>query len=263
MERSRTGLFFAVLLLCGCSTTVERDGPGKRRAPTDVADAVPKVEAKSKYGNPASYEVLGKRYYTLKTAAGFSQRGVASWYGEKFHGRKTSSGEVYDMYKMTAAHKGLPLPTYVEVINLDNQRRAVVKVNDRGPFHDNRVIDLSYAAALKLGVVEKGTAFVQINAIDPSSEGQRTARNVQYPANSQQSGVYLQVGAFRERQNAQALVDKLTRVVAGKVGITQVFTAGSTLHRVQIGPVMSVAAADSLVAALASIGISEHHFVSN
>ncbi len=99
MERSRTGLFFAVLLLCGCSTTVERDGPGKRRAPTDVADAVPKVEAKSKYGNPASYEVLGKRYYTLKTAAGFSQRGVASWYGEKFHGRKTSSGEVYDMYK--------------------------------------------------------------------------------------------------------------------------------------------------------------------
>ena len=109
---------------------------------------MPRQETRSKYGNPESYVVLGQRYYTLKTAQGFSERGVASWYGKKFHGRKTSSGEIYDMYKMTAAHKGLPLPTYVQVRNLDNGRTAVVKVNDRGPFHDNRIIDLSYAAAL-------------------------------------------------------------------------------------------------------------------
>ena len=161
-------LCIAILAIAGCGVIVERDGPGRTLSPNNIKDAVPRKEPRSKYGNPESYVVMGKRYYTLKTARGYSERGVASWYGKKFHGRKTSSGEIYDMYKMTAAHKGLPLPTYVQVRNLDNGRTAVVKVNDRGPFHDNRIIDLSYAAALKLDVADKGTAFVEVRALDDS-----------------------------------------------------------------------------------------------
>ena len=150
-------------------------GDGRVRAPTRVppsppADAEPRAEPLSKYGNPESYVVFGTRYYTLKSARGFVEQGIASWYGNPFHGRRTSSGEIYDMYKMTAAHKQLPLPTHVAVRNLENGRTTVLRVNDRGPFHDNRVIDLSYAAALKLGVVDKGTAFVEVRALEP---GQR------------------------------------------------------------------------------------------
>jgi len=133
----------------------------------DTKDAVPKVESKSKYGNPKSYVVHGKRYYTKTNADGHVEKGLASWYGKKFHGRKTSSGERYNMYAMTAAHKSLPLPSYVKVTNVKNGRSAVVKVNDRGPFHGKRVIDLSYAAARKIGVIKHGTAMVEVRAIDP------------------------------------------------------------------------------------------------
>jgi len=158
-------------LFAGCSTQVERDGPPPDPARASEAPAVvPKAEPRSRYGNPASYEVLGRRYYTLTSSEGFVERGVASWYGKKFHGRRTSSGEPYDMYKMTAAHKRLPLPTYVEVTNLDNGRKAIVKVNDRGPFHGNRIIDLSYAAALKLGIADAGTGFVEVRALTPGGD---------------------------------------------------------------------------------------------
>jgi rare lipoprotein A len=156
-----------VALLSGCAGSGGKDGPGDRSGFTDAPDAVPKVEPKSKYGNPASYVVFGKRYKTKTSSAGHVERGVASWYGKKFHGRRTSSGERYDMYAMTAAHKSLPLPTYAKVTNLENGRTAVVKINDRGPFHGDRVIDLSYSAARKLGVVSKGTAVVEVRAIDP------------------------------------------------------------------------------------------------
>lgn len=156
----------AALSACGGLDTIRpRD-----LNPDDIANAVPGEEPRSAYGNPDSYVVNGKRYYTLRTAEGFAERGIASWYGNPFHGRRTSSGEVYDMYRMTAAHKQLPLPTYVQIRNLDNGRTATVKVNDRGPFKDNRVIDLSYAAALKLGVVAKGTAFVEIRAVNARGE---------------------------------------------------------------------------------------------
>lgn len=134
----------------------------------EIPDAVPRVEPLSRSGNMASYKVRGKRYFTKTTSAGHVERGLASWYGKQFHGRKTSSGERYDMYGMTAAHKTLPLPTYVQVTNVENGRTAVVKVNDRGPFHGPRVIDLSYSAAKKLGVIQKGTAMVEVRAIDPS-----------------------------------------------------------------------------------------------
>ncbi len=158
-------------LLGGCAsggdTRTEVAGSGgSDRA--DIPDAVPRAEPLSRSGNPASYKVRGKRYFTKKTSTGHVERGLASWYGKQFHGRKTSSGERYDMYAMTAAHKTLPLPTYVQVTNVENGRTAVVKVNDRGPFHGPRVIDLSYSAAKKLGVVQKGTAMVEVRAIDPS-----------------------------------------------------------------------------------------------
>ncbi|MGE5153682.1 MAG: septal ring lytic transglycosylase RlpA family protein [Bdellovibrio bacteriovorus] len=127
------------------------------------------MEPLSRSGNPASYQVRGKRYFTKPTSAGHVERGLASWYGRQFHGRKTSSGERYNMYAMTAAHKTLPLPSYVRVTNMENGRSAVVKVNDRGPFHGPRVIDLSYSAAKKLGVINKGTAMVEVRAIDPAN----------------------------------------------------------------------------------------------
>lgn len=158
-------------LLGGCASgggtqTVVAASGGSDGA--EIPDAVPRVEPLSRSGNPASYHVRGKRYFTKKTSAGHVERGLASWYGKQFHGRKTSSGERYDMYGMTAAHKTLPLPTYVQVTNVENGRTAVVKVNDRGPFHGPRVIDLSYSAAKKLGVIQKGTAMVEVRAIDAS-----------------------------------------------------------------------------------------------
>jgi len=159
-----------LLGLAGCSSSPERardaDGPPSGGVP-DLADAVVRDEPRSRYGNPPSYVVFGRRYYTMKSAEGYRERGIASWYGTKFHGRRTSSGERYDMYRMTAAHKALPLPTYVEVRNLQNGRTAVLRVNDRGPFHDGRVIDLSYAAALKLDILRTGTGLVEVRALAP------------------------------------------------------------------------------------------------
>jgi len=159
-------LGIAVASLSGCSSTGTKDWEADSGY-TDIADATPQVEPKSKYGNPASYVVFGKRYYTKASSEGHVERGVASWYGKNFHGRRTSSGERYDMYAMTAAHKTLPLPTYARVTNVDNGRSAVVKINDRGPFYGERIIDLSYSAARKLGVVAEGTAMVEVRAIDP------------------------------------------------------------------------------------------------
>ncbi|MEM7254504.1 MAG: septal ring lytic transglycosylase RlpA family protein [Pseudomonadota bacterium] len=155
-----------VLGLGGCSTP---DGPPLIEPLFDPPDAVPRVEAKSARGNPPSYVVFGKRYYTQSSSVGYRQRGVASWYGRKFHGRDTSSGERFDMLKMTAAHRSLPLPTYVRVTHVRTGKSIVVRVNDRGPFHDDRIIDLSYAAAKKLGILSQGTGVVDVEAIDPSA----------------------------------------------------------------------------------------------
>lgn len=145
--------------------------PSKDRAPLvkldpdTIDDAVPEPVTLARYGNHTPYDVLGKRYFLMPTAKGYAETGTGSWYGEKFQGQPTSTMEPYDLYSMTAAHKTLPLPTYVRVTNLENNRSAIVKVNDRGPFVDDRVIDLSYAAATKLGYAEKGTARVRVEAI--------------------------------------------------------------------------------------------------
>nr|VFK02139.1 MAG: rare lipoprotein A [Candidatus Kentron sp. H]VFK02511.1 MAG: rare lipoprotein A [Candidatus Kentron sp. H]VFK05458.1 MAG: rare lipoprotein A [Candidatus Kentron sp. H] len=163
-------IFLLTALLAGCGLIPAQDGPPLffRLDPNNIQNAVPRVESRSQYGNSPFYTVYGKRYHVLLSSTGYVRRGIASWYGRKFHGKRTSSGETYDMYAMTAAHRSLPLPTYVRVTNLENKRQAIVRVNDRGPFHTNRIIDLSYAAAVKLGIARKGTVHVEIHAIDPS-----------------------------------------------------------------------------------------------
>jgi peptidoglycan lytic transglycosylase len=154
----------AMALQWGCAS----NGPAVRPSPVDSAQG--EQSAHSDRGNPPFYDVLGRRYYVLPTSDGYRARGVASWYGRDFHGLATSSGETYNMNAMTAAHTTLPIPTWVEVTNLENGKRVVVKVNDRGPFVDNRLIDLSYAAALRLDMVRNGTARVEVRALSsPSS----------------------------------------------------------------------------------------------
>jgi len=140
-----------------------------------VPDAVPRVEPRARNGNPPFYEVFGKRYFVLASSTGYVERGVASWYGPGFHKVQTSTGEPYDMYAMTAAHKTLPLPAYVRVTNLQNGRSVVVRVNDRGPFVGNRIIDLSYTAAAKLDMLRNGTAMVEVRSIDPVAPAQPAA----------------------------------------------------------------------------------------
>jgi len=133
----------------------------------ELPDAVPQAEFKSRSGNPESYVIEGTTYRVLRTSDGYREEGIASWYGGYFHGRRTSSGDTYDMYQMTAAHKSLPLPTYVRVTHLGNGRSVVLRVNDRGPFVEDRIIDLSFAAASKLGMATIGTARVEVVALDP------------------------------------------------------------------------------------------------
>lgn len=272
---SAFGTFCAILLavlFSGCAVVSERDGPPAVK-PGPTPDATVTQEPRSRYGNPESYEVFGQRYYTLKSSAGFRERGVASWYGKKFHGRRTSSGETYDMYQMTAAHKSLPLPTYVKVTNLENGRTATLKVNDRGPFHDNRVIDLSYAAAVKLGVAEKGTAFVEVEAISahqvpkqpPMVAGTPAAQAPRTPATQAPAAqnLFLQVGAFSERPNAERLSAEIGKVVPNRVHVREFNAAGQPVYRVQVGPIATVDSADQLVAMLTGLGIEQHHFVTN
>ena len=159
--------------------------PGTTLDPALIKDAVPHAEPPSRYGTPNTYSVFGRQYHTLSSGEGFAERGLASWYGTKFHGRRTSSGEPYDMYAMTAAHKSLPLPSYVEVVNLDNGERAIVRVNDRGPFHEGRIIDLSYAAAVRLGVDKKGTARVTIRTLSAADMPPAPRRGTPVPAATQ------------------------------------------------------------------------------
>lgn len=258
------------LLLSACGSLphnrygLARDSaPSKNVDHTRVANAVPKVEPRSKYGNPKSYVVQGKRYTVRKSARGFKQTGHASWYGTKFHGHRTSSGEPYDMYAMTAAHKTLPIPVYVEVHNLDNHRKIIVRVNDRGPFVDGRIIDLSYVAAKKLGIDGQGTGRVEIRTIDPRKK--RT--NVQPTASTKltiagSSGqLYLQVGAFTDHANATQLLSRLVAATNENVLINRKSTGDQDVYRVRIGPLKSESEANLLSERLSPLGISSPHVV--
>jgi rare lipoprotein A len=239
------------------------DGPGEHRDVSQVPNAVPKVEARSRGGNPSTYVVLGKRYYTLQDSKNFVERGIASWYGRKFHGRKTSNGEVYDMYTMSAAHKKLPIPTYVKVTNLENGRSVIVRVNDRGPFHENRVIDLSYAAASRIGMLGKGTALVEVRAIDPSApKPAATTRVAHKPPRGKKAGaappqIFLQAGAFSSSENAERLRNRLQQGLARSVRVTPVSTSAGAVHRVQVGPLASVEVADNVTTQMHEFGIRQ------
>ncbi len=218
---------------------------------------------KSSSGNPSSYVVFGKRYYVLDSAEGFVERGIASWYGIKFHGRKTSSGEVYNMHAMTAAHKNLPLPTWVHVKNLDNGRTAVVKVNDRGPFVDGRVIDLSYAAAVKLGVKGPGTANVLISAID---RGQTRPTSVvrTIPLTDQPEKdvpLFIQMGSFASQVNAANLVQDLRAANENSARISQLQTQDGMFYRVRVGPLYDIDEANAVVRRLRSKGFQTARIV--
>jgi len=254
------GLALSLAACAGSRYSHRHDGaPREARDVSHIPDARPKVEPRSRYGNPRTYTVNGRTYRVMDSAAGYVERGIASWYGRKFHGHRTSSGETYDMYGMTAAHTRLPLPTYVQVTNLKNGRTVVVKVNDRGPFHPNRLIDLSYAAAKKLGIVETGTGLVEVRAIDP-----RNGRTPAKPAVTRHQvpvryGLYLQVGAFSSRTNAENLRRRLDDF--GTVAIQRVGQRHKSLYRVRIGPLGSVEEADRLAERLIAAGFDAPHVV--
>ena len=258
----RWWVVLALPVLSSCSSLpshgyYREDGPPA--VPVDVTqvpDAVPRVEPRSPYGNPSSYEVNGQRYQVLASSAGYDERGIASWYGSKFQGHRTSSGELYDMNAMTAAHATLPIPCYVEVTNLRNRRKVVVKVNDRGPFLRNRLIDLSYVAAVKLGITGDGTGLVEVRAINPGAPLPKLART---PAGGR-SDLYLQVGAFSERDNARRLQQRLSDVDPG-AGVRISEGAGDKLYRVRIGPLPSVEEVDRLSRKLNALGLADTHVV--
>jgi rare lipoprotein A len=254
-------ILFSMLALTACGGgNTKRDGPGSARIPGIPDDAVPRAEPRSKYGNKPIYEVFNKRYTVLASSAGYRERGVASWYGKKFHGKLTSNREAYNMYAMTAAHKTLPLPTYVRVRNLRNNKTIVVRVNDRGPFVSNRIIDLSYAAALKLDMVRDGTSLVEVTAINfDTPAGDRPTR-VSRPA-PQSNRIFVQVGAFGERSNAARRLSVLSRSGVTNGFIHEDRSSGTALFRVRIGPVADVVQYDLLVQELAIMGITDPYLI--
>ncbi|HEY8519219.1 MAG TPA: septal ring lytic transglycosylase RlpA family protein [Gammaproteobacteria bacterium] len=262
------GTLVLVALQWGCA--------GHRAQPPPSPGSPTVIQApRSDRGNPPFYDVLGKRYYVLESADGYVAEGIASWYGPGFHGLSTSSGERYDMHAMTAAHTTLPIPTWVEVTNLENGRKVVVKVNDRGPFVRNRLIDLSYAAALELDMIKKGTARVRVRALGtpPPAEplqardtlprfeviSSATADTVR-PDDRPLRQMFVQVGAFADRTNAERLAAELEARGFRSFVLSQP-DGRRTLHRVRLGPVADDAEFDRVRGRLRALGYEEAHLV--
>jgi rare lipoprotein A len=223
-------------------------------------------DSRGSRGNPAFYTVFGQRYYVLDTSSGYKERGVASWYGKKFHGKATSSGEIYNMYAMTAAHKTLPLPTEARVTNLRNGKSVIITINDRGPFVDNRIIDLSYSAARQLDMITAGTALVEVETL--SSGGRVAAKPVDtqttliMPTTIAESvKLYLQVGAFGEQLNAQQLQQKLQAGGLDNVIVHYDGESQPALYRVRLGPISGVSEYDELVKKIANVHVGNTHLV--
>jgi len=261
ISRSTTKAFFSLVILCSlfsCTTMDKRDldaGPDRPIDWTQVKPVVPKYETKSRYGNPVSYEVAGSTYHLLASSNKYKRKGVASWYGSKFHGRRTSSGETYDMLQLTAAHKTLPIPCYVRVTNLDNGKVLVVRVNDRGPFVKSRIIDLSYAAAHQLGMAEKGTANVVVESIDFPDQVKNTSvntpvRNVGIQSSGKGKYRFVQVGAYANAESAKKLAKVLDREIKLPVKVSWIRRSGKKLYRVRIGPIKTLETAMQLAETL-------------
>ena len=292
MRAGRALLLVALLALPGCSLLrrgpeAPSPGAGVPAPPRDLAaipDAVPRDEPRSRYGNPETYEVFGRRYRVMKSAKGHVERGLASWYGPGFHAERTSSGEPYDMYAMTAAHKTLPIPCFVRVTNLENGRSVVVRVNDRGPFVGDRIIDLSYTAAWKLDMLRAGTAKVEIRVLEPGRRAPPPpvvaaaipAAPVTAPVTAPVAapiaapiaaptpaaiaaggGGLLQVGAFGSRANADALVTRLQASGIGDASVSEASVGGRTVFRVRVGPVVDATQALELADRLRAFGIPD------
>jgi len=265
-------------VLAGCASN-------SAQAPAGAGQSSVINPERSSRGNPPFYEVFGERYYVLDSSDGFSEQGVASWYGRDFHGKPTSSGEAYDMYELTAAHKTLPIPTWVEVTNVANGRKVIVKVNDRGPFVDDRIIDLSLRAAQELDMIDAGTARVRVRALGaPASFGnepsqmiadtapqpqQRRGFSIISEAQADSVGAgddvyhpnYAQVGAFSDRANAARLVEQLRDDGFGDSFMLTSGQGREQIHRVRIGPITDAAHFDRVRADLRAIGINEVRLV--
>lgn len=240
------GMLTTALVLGGCASSPPTatankggyyldDGP-EANPPSNldaVPDAVPRDEPLHRFAN-RTYVALGNTYTPQTVRGTYSEEGLASWYGRRFHGRKTASGEAYDMYAMTAAHPTLPIPSYARVTSLGNGKSVVVRINDRGPFHSNRIIDLSYTAAHKLGFLGRGSSRVRVESIDPTVN--------EMPGNVAGDNLFLQVGAFGQIENARKLLERVQRELALGMERARVVLAG-TLHRVLIGPYASEDAA--------------------
>ena len=253
-QPQRLAILLIALCLGACSLTpgVEKDGAGKRIDTTVIPNATPKSEPITNAGNKSPYEVFGKTYWVLPTSKGYKETGIASWYGTKFHGRLTSNGEIYNMYGMTAAHKSLPIPSYARVTNVANGSSVVVRINDRGPFHGERLIDLSYVAAMKLGYADKGTAKVLIEVIDTEVHPQTLANPpliiqaalkaaakssppiiASEPVAAAGTGNYLQVGAFQD----MALATEMQGKISGLTSKPIVVRNQDNLFKLWIGPI--------------------------
>lgn len=279
----KVGLILLVTVMAGCSTpsrySMDTDAaPDTEFDVSELPDPIPVYEPKSRGGNMSSYKVWGKTYHVLPTAEGYRERGGASWYGAKFHGHKTSNGETYNMYEMSAAHKSLPLPTYAKVTNLDNGRSVIVRINDRGPFHEGRIIDLSYAAAKKLGYYSSGIANVEVEAITVPKQAAVAHQNNAVPGPTAPSkteikvgnsiepvvsalaegyGYFVQVGAYSTEEAAQKVkqrVDAHTQQSAfdmsSTVTASNVKTAADeakVFHRVRLGPFYDYQQAEQLL----------------
>jgi rare lipoprotein A len=242
----------ALLALAACAPQPRRPLPAPEPpppAPATGGDIAPREEPRARLGNPPFYEVDGQRYVVLASAAGHVERGVASWYGSDFHGGRTATGETYDMDAMTGAHPTLPLPAWVRVTNLQNGRSVVVRLNDRGPFRKNRIIDLSRAAAEELDMIRVGTALVEVRSLAskaPQSSATQAVSARQF---------FAQAGAFTDEGNARRLLERLRVAGIGDAAIDEARIDGRRLFRVRAGPVASVSEFDALIERLRQAGV--------
>ncbi|MHB8405600.1 MAG: septal ring lytic transglycosylase RlpA family protein [Gammaproteobacteria bacterium] len=256
-----------VFFMAACAQFPTQDhGPAYPVNVSQVPNAVPRYQPKSPYGNPPSYTVDGQTYHVLPSCVDYHERGIASWYGSKFHGGRTSDGETYDMYSMTAASKVLPLPCYVRVVNLENDKSVIVKVNDRGPFVKNRIIDLSYAAAARIGMLGTGTALVDIASITPGEPMPPAGPGSNVPVQTgappvhaatgtaSEPQLFVQVGAYATESNATRVLTRLRAASVSPAFILTELQNGISLYKVRIGPIPDVSRVDALTAQLAGLG---------